>query len=149
MGGVLTRWSIGHDRTVSPEDCGPDGLVTPQTLGAWVDAAVQTYLDQCGALQRQAVNSALTLTRQPGRLPKASLLGQPTDVLVTASATEVRPAEFVISIRVRPFGGDMDLPLNVTCLVFLEDPYSADKAPLDTAVRDELIALEHAAHHMN
>jgi hypothetical protein len=52
-------------------------------------------------------------------------------VLVTASATEVRPAEFVISIRVRPFGGDMDLPLNVTCLVFLEDPYSGDKAPLE------------------
>ena len=149
MGGVLTRWSVGQDRTVSPEECGPDGLVTPQTLGTWVDAAVQAYLDQCAALRRQAVDGGLTLNRQPGRLPKSSLLGVPTDVLVTASATEVRPAEFVISIRVRPFGGDMDLPLNVTCLVFLEDPYSGDKAALATAVRDELIALEHAAHHMN
>ena len=149
MGGVLTRWSVGQDRDVSPEDRGPDGTVTPQALGGWVDAAVQAYLDQCGSLQRQAVDGGLTLTRQPGRLPKSSLLGEPTDVLVTASATEVRPAEFVISIRIRPFGGDMDLPLNVTCLVFLEDPYSGDKAALDTAVRDELIALEHAAHHMN
>ena len=149
MGGVLTRWSVGQDRTVSPADRGPDGVVTPQALGGWVDAAVQAYLDQCGSLQRQAVDGGLTVTRQPGRLPKSSLLGEPTDVLVTASATEVRPAEFVISVRVRPFGGDMDLPLNVTCLVFLEDPYSGDKAALDTTVRDELIALEHAAHHMN
>src|SRR6185369_6000901 len=59
--GVLTRWSVGQDRTVSPADRGPDGGVTPHALGGWVDAAVQAYLDQCGSLQRQAVDGGLTV----------------------------------------------------------------------------------------
>jgi hypothetical protein len=149
MGGVLTRWSIAHDRPVHDGDLSRDGTVTSERLGAWVDAAVAAYLDQCAAVRRAAGDVGFTLVRRLGRVPKPSLLGQPTDVLVTASATEVRPAEFIISVRIRPFGGDMDLPLNVTCAVSIEDIDTGEKAELGKEIRDELIALEHAAHHMN
>ncbi len=146
MSGVMTRWSIGLDRQVGPGDLDPDGYVTAPTLGEWLADAVEAYLAQCQELHRLA--AGYNLVRRPGRQPRASLLGRPAEVLVTASATEVRPTEFFVSVRVRPYGGDIDLPLNVTCRVSIED-HAGVPIELGTAVRDELIALEHAAEYMS
>ena len=146
MSGVMTRWSIGLDRQVGPDDLDPEGYVTAETLGRWLAEAVEAYLAQCHELHRHA--AGYTLVRRPGRQPRASLLGRPAEVLITASATEIRPTEFFVSIRVRPYGGDIDLPLNVTCRVSIED-HSGEPIELGTAVRDELIALEHAAEYMS
>jgi hypothetical protein len=146
MSGVMTRWSIGLDRRVETSDLDPEGYVAAETLGRWLADAVEAYLAQCRELHRHA--TGYTLVRRPGRQPRASLLGRPSEVLVTASATEIRPTEFFISVRVRPYGGDIDLPLNVTCRVSIEDHNEA-QIELGTAVRDELIALEHAAEYMS
>jgi acyl-CoA thioesterase FadM len=146
MSGVMTRWSIGLDQQVDPNDLDPDGYVRAETLGRWLAEAVDAYLAQCQELSRHA--AGYTLVRRPGRQPRPSLLGRPADVLVTASATEIRPTEFFVSVRVRPYGGDIDLPLNVTCRVSIED-HTGEPIELGTAVRDELIALEHAAEYMS
>jgi hypothetical protein len=147
MSGPLSRWSVGLDRTIEPGDLDPDGYVTAQTLQSWLEQAVDAYLAQCPELH--ALAAGRRLVRRPGRQPRASLLGRPSEVLVTASATEVRPTEFFISIRVRPFGGEVDLPLNVTCRVSIEDADTGEPVELGKAVRDELIALEHAAEYMS
>jgi hypothetical protein len=87
------------------------------------------------------------LVRRPGRQPRSSLLGRPAEVLVTASATEVRPTEFFVSLRVTPFGGDEDLPINVVWRVSIEDG-RGEPLELGTEVRDELIEIERGAEFM-
>jgi hypothetical protein len=149
MSGLMTRWSIGLDRSVGPDDLDPDGFVTAEVLGGWLAQAVEAYLAQCSMLHDRVAREGLNLVRRPGRQPRASLLGRPTEALVTASATEVRPTEFFVSVRVRPYGSDIDLPLNVTCRVSIEDARTGAPVELGTAVRDELIALEHAAEYMS
>ncbi len=149
MSGVMTRWSIGLDRPVGPDDLDPDGYVTADTLGIWLAEAVDAYLVQCSTLHERLGREGVNLVRRPGRQPRASLLGRPTEVLITASATEIRPLEFFISVRVRPFGGDIDLPLNVTCRVSIEEEATGEPVELGTGIRDELIVLEHAAEYMS
>jgi hypothetical protein len=144
---MMTRWSIGLDYTPTQADRDADGYVTAEVLGRWLTEAVDAYLAQCEQLHRRA--EGRTLVRRPGRQPRASMLGRPAEVLVTASATEVRPTEFFVSIRVRPFQGDEDLPINVTCRVSIEDSRTGEPLELGTAVRDELIAIERAAEYMS
>jgi hypothetical protein len=144
---MMTRWSVGLDYTVTEADRDAEGYVTADVLGRWLTEAVDAYLAQCEQLRLRAEGH--NLVRRPGRQPRASLLGRPAEVLVTASATEVRPTEFFVSVRVRPFQGDEDLPLNVTCRVSIEDIRTGDPLELGTAVRDELIAIERAAEYMS
>jgi hypothetical protein len=144
---MMTRWSIGQDHTVTEAERDGDGYVTAQVLERWLAGAVEAYLAQCEHLHRLAEGH--TLVRRPGRQPRTSLLGRPAEVLVTASATEVRPTEFFVSVRVRPFGGDEDLPLNVTCRVSIEDSRNGEPMELGTAVRDELVAIEREAEYMS
>jgi hypothetical protein len=146
MSGFVTRWSIGQDLPVAPSDLDGDGYPTVTAVGGWLTGAVDAYLAQCHELRRQV--DGFTLARRMSRQPRGSLLGHhPTRVLVTSSATEIRPMEFVVSVRVTPFGGDEDLPINVTCRVSIED-VMGDQQPLETAVRDEIIALEQNAEYM-
>jgi hypothetical protein len=60
----------------------------------------------------------------------------------------VRPTSFTIAVRVRT-GGEDDVAVNTSCAVALEDPEAGTARDLGTDVRDELIALEHAAAHFN
>jgi acyl-CoA thioesterase FadM len=51
--------------------------------------------------------------------------------------------------RVREGSGDRDGAVDVSCIVRLVDPSTGEPRELGTEVRDELIALEHAAEHYN
>jgi acyl-CoA thioesterase FadM len=144
---VMTPWSIGLDRTVTEADRDADGYLTAEVLGRWITEAVDAYLAQCHELHRQA--EGYTLARRLSRQPRASLLGRPAEVLVTASATEIRATEFTITVRVRPFGGDEDLPINLTCRVSIEDSVTGEPLDLSSAVRDEIVAIERAAEYMS
>jgi hypothetical protein len=81
--------------------------------------------------------------------PKGNLLGRPTSVITTAGVTQVHPKAFTIAVRLRPIGRDRETLLNHLCEVRLEDPQTGDVAPLSDDIRDELIALAHAAEHFN
>jgi hypothetical protein len=54
-----------------------------------------------------------------------------------------------VAVRLRPLDGDRDTPVNAACVVRLVDPASGEPRELGDEVRDELIALEHAAEHVN
>jgi acyl-CoA thioesterase FadM len=143
----MSRWLVSADHSVEPDDLGSDGLVSDTTLLGWAEAAVESYLDHCPLLH-QRVADGQRLVRNFRRFPSAAVLGRPTGVLVTASATEFRPAEFTVSVRVRPGGGEVETPVNLSCVVRLEDA-AGEAVELGTEVRDELIALEHSAAHFN
>jgi acyl-CoA thioesterase FadM len=149
MGGLMTKWSIGLDRQVEPGDRDGEGYVSAETLGTWLTDAVDAYLGQCAALHRQASAPGRNLVRRPSRQPRASLIGRPDEVFITASATELRRTEFFISVRVRPYGNNVDLPVNITCRVSIEDARTGEPFELDQAVRDELAAIEQAAEYMS
>jgi hypothetical protein len=68
-------------------------------------------------------------------------------VFVSASATELWPHAFAISVRLRPLDGASDRPLDVVCRVALQ--CDGEAVELDNEIRDELIAIEHAAQHYN
>ena len=145
MSGFMSKWSIGLDRAVGVAERDGDGFIRVDVLGSWLAEAVEAYLAQCAQLHDRA--AGYTLVRRPGRQPRSSLLGRPSEVLVTASATEVRAAEFFVSLRVTPFGGDEDLPINVVWRVSIEDG-RGEPVPLGNEVRDELIAIERDAEYM-
>jgi hypothetical protein len=146
--GVLSRWLVSTDYSVEPEHRRPDGLITDGSLRGWAEAAVESYLDRCPLVRARVEAERLRLSRQFRRIPSASGLGRATAVLVTATAIEFLPSEFVVAVRVRPSGGETETPMNLSCVIRLED--AADEpVELGTAVRDELIALEHTATHFN
>src|SRR5262245_37265012 len=121
MSGIATRWVVWQEYPVTADDLDGDGTVSDEAMRRWVDAAGQAYLDHCVVLRQVWERSGLALRVRTNALPKGALLGRPTGVAVSASASEVRPSSFTISVRVRPGGGDRELPLNATCVVVLED----------------------------
>ncbi|HTD49742.1 MAG TPA: hypothetical protein VK771_04035, partial [Acidimicrobiia bacterium] len=92
----------------------------------------------------------LTVRKRTGGMPDGEFFGWPSTVVVTAGVTEFYPTSFTIAVRVRSYGRhDDDVVANVRCVVDLEDPATGEVCQLGDAVRDELIALEHAARHTN
>ena len=97
----------------------------------------------------ERVADGARLARRFSRGSDPTRLGRPEVVIVTASATEFRPTEFAVSVRLRPTGGDENGgPVDLTCVVALENA-AGSPLELGTVVRDELIALQHAAQYMN
>jgi hypothetical protein len=148
MSGILSKWSVLEERIASPEDLDTRGAVRTDVIDGWIDDACQAYLAQCAVLGEIREQNALALQCDHPEIAPESLSGRPTAVVVSATATEVWPDAFAISVRIRPRDGDSDQAVNVVCEVRLLDAAGAP-VELGTAVRDELIALEHAAPHYN
>ncbi|GAA3875735.1 hypothetical protein GCM10022243_45810 [Saccharothrix violaceirubra] len=136
MSGIMSRWAVQRDHAV-------EGAVTAEQVERWIDDACTTYLDLCPLLTTYDVRRAVLAIPDPG------LFGTPNEMTVTASATEVRPGAFTLSVRLRPFGGGNDTPANVTCVVTLTDPETGAQRPVGDDIRDQLIAIEHGARHFN
>jgi hypothetical protein len=82
-------------------------------------------------------------------LPRGAPLGAPESVTVSAGATEIWPTEFAVEVRVRTYGSADDVAFSASCRVSMVDSESGEARELGDAVRDELIALAHAARHFN
>jgi hypothetical protein len=148
MSSFTTRWSVLHEHEVGATDRDDDGAIHDVAVARWVDAACSAYVDQCASLPARAGSGSPRLREEVVQLPAGAHLGQPAAVVVSASATEVLPTAFVVAVRIRPVGGDAAGAGNARCVVRIEDD-SGTALPIGTAVRDELIALEHAARHFN
>jgi acyl-CoA thioesterase FadM len=144
---ISTRWVVAEEHEVAPADCTADGAIAPATILAWTDAACRAYLDGCPVLEATRAGAGLELVLAHG--PVAAPLPAAPRAVVTASATEVLPRAFVLSTRVRTFGGTDDQALSSTHEVRLVDPATGEAQELGTAIRDELTAHEHAARHFN
>jgi len=145
MSRILSKWVVLQEHAVEVADTSADGAVTDEAVERWLAGARQAYLDRCEHLHQPGLEVRSRLSAPvPGER-----LGRPESVVVSATAAEVRPASFTISVRVRPIDGEHEMPLNATWTVTLVDPATGEARELGTEVRDELIALEHAAHEYN
>ena len=140
MSGILSKWVVLQEHTVAPSDLDTDGAVRADVVSAWLDAARSAYLDRCPRL-RDLGRDAEWDFRTVGATPWA---GAPDDVAVTATAAEVQPAAITLSLRVR---SDHRV-VNARCVIRLLNG-DGEAIGLGSGVRDELIALEHAAEHYN
>lgn len=134
---------------VTVEDLDAVGFVSDQSVERWVAAARSAYLGRCAVLRRMREGLGLELRDGVVRLPPGGSLGRPEAVVVTAGVREVRPSSFLIAVRLRSVGGDRDAASNATCVMRLEDPATGEVREIGDEVRDEFIALEHAAEHFN
>lgn len=146
---IVTRWVVSREEPVGAGDVDAAGLVLDPALERWIAAIRECYLDQCPVLRERAGEVAGELRARTDRLPPGAVLGHPTAVLVTAGVSEVRPVSFTVSVRIRPLGAEAGRPVAAGCTVELVDRATGRPVPLGEAVRDELIALEHAARHLN
>jgi acyl-CoA thioesterase FadM len=148
MTGFVSKWVVRQEHTVRAEDVDADGDVRDDALARWVDEACAAYLAQCHVLAAAADRDGLLVRSRVGAIPPGARLGRPAAVAVSASAREFRTSSFTIAVRLRT-GGEKDVAVNASCVVSLEDVDTGSARELGDQVRDELIALEHAAAHFN
>jgi acyl-CoA thioesterase FadM len=149
MSGIVSRWVVLREHAVGADDVDADGHVLDEVLVRWVDEECAAYLDRCRVLGEMRDREGLVLRSRVGALPAGEHLGRPSAVAVSAGAREVRPSSFTIAVRVRAAGVATDVAANVACVVSLQDPETGEARDLGDEVRDELVALEHAAEHYN
>jgi hypothetical protein len=140
LSGFASRWVVAREYPVAAGDLAANGELLDATLERFVLVACAEYLERCRELQARGLT---TTVRVGGRTGGEQLHGA-TGVLVSVRATEVLPDSFVLAVRLRGPDGVVD----TTCEVRLEDATGVAVA-VDDAIRDELIALEHAAAHVN
>jgi hypothetical protein len=149
MTGIVSKWVVLREHAVGAEDVDADNNLLDEVLARWVDDVGAAYLERCRVLSEMRNRDGLVLRSRVGPLPAGARLGRPSAVAVSAGAREVRPNSFTIAVRLRAAGGATDVAVNVACVVSLEDPATGEARELGDDIRDELIALEHAAEHYN
>jgi hypothetical protein len=144
VSGFSTRWVVRRIESVALGDLEPDGTVREATVRRWIDAVCDDYLARCARLSA-LLDAPEHVEQRAVRLP-AALTGETGDVVVTARATEVWPAACKLSVRVRSTDAGL---LDASCIVSVCDRGTGAEVALGDDIRDELIALEHAAEYFN
>ena len=145
----MSRWSVAAEHAVGDDDLAQDGAISAAAMDRWAATAAATYLEQCLQLEHRRAGAGLVRCAHLSDASRGRPLGRAPAVVVSATATQVLPNAFVIAIRIRPIGAESSDPVDLTCEVRLEDPSTGVAQELGNDIRDELIALEHAARHFN
>jgi len=133
---LVSRWVVRQHIPVS-------GPITPEALSAWIDSATEAYLQRCALLQRPGLTLA---KRTPALPPTDRLASAEPESVASASVCEVHPDSFTLSVRIR---SAHDVAVNARCVVTLTDSATGERVEVTNDIRDQLIALEHAAQHFN
>jgi hypothetical protein len=148
---MVSRWSVVAEHQVDAADMDAGDAASDRFRDGLIDSAVRGYLAQCAALDEQRRQAGAELRVGAGGPRGALRLRGASTVMVLASTVEVMTTSFIVAVRIRPSGGEAEgggEPLDVRCAVGLVDAATGGPLVLDRAIRDELIALEHAAGHM-
>jgi acyl-CoA thioesterase FadM len=143
-----SKWVVRRKYAVGPDDLDSGGVVRAEAIERWIADTRSAYLEHCAALRALQEGAGLELRAHIHHAPAPERFGRPTAVVVGAGATEIRPTSFTIAFRLQPTDGDGDDAVNAACEVSLEDPETGAAHELGDDVRDELIALAHAAAHV-
>lgn len=144
----VSRWVEVREFTVTPGDLAAGGRVRPEAIDRWLAEARTAYLEHCVVLRELRERSGLALRAHFDQPPAPERFGFPTSIIIGVGATEIHPTSFTMAYRVRAIDADGDTAINATCEVSLEDPETGEACELGDDIRDELIALEHAASHI-
>ena len=148
MSGFVSRWVVRQKHALDAGDFDADGVVRAEAVDRWITEARIAHLERCLVLTAMQAEAGLALQSRLRQPPDRERLGRPSAVVVSAGATELFPDSITLAFRLRPADGGGDV-VNASCVVSLEDPATGEAVDLGTDVRDELIALEHAARHTN
>jgi acyl-CoA thioesterase FadM len=149
MSGILTKWVVLHSHDVASGDVDATGALRDDVVVRWIEAARDAYLDCCSTLRESSSVAGCSVRCDLGAVPAGTKFDGASSVSVSAGATEFWPDAFALAIRIRRFGPADDLFCDLTCRVSLVDPETGEPCELGDDVRDELIALAHAAQHYN
>jgi len=133
---IATRWPVVVSATVQAGDTAPDGHLTDAGAARLAGVARAAYLDQC-----TAVTAAEVTIQSTAAAIRPVTVG--TDVTVSAAVTEIYPDSFVMATRIRPASGDDGAAVAADVWLRLSS------GQVTTELRDELIALAHAASHFH
>ena len=143
-----SKWVVVRKFSVGPDDLDSGAVVRAEAIDRWMAETRSAYLERCVVFRELQDGSGLELRARVHHAPAPERFGQPTAVIVGAGATEIRPTSFTVAFRLRPTDGNGDDAINAACEVSLEDPATGDACELGDDIRDELIALAHAASHI-
>ena len=149
MSSIVSRWVVRREHRVGGDDVDAEGGLHDGVIERWIDDARDAYLERCAVVQAMIAALELVLQARPSQRPGREFFGRPSTIVVSAGVTEVYPTSFVMAFRLRSFGQVGDVVANVTSRISLLDPATGEACELGDDVRDELIALEHAANHTN
>jgi acyl-CoA thioesterase FadM len=144
----VSRWVEVREFTVTPGDLAAGGRVRTEAIGRWLAEARAAYLEHCVVLRELRKRSGLEIRAHFDQPPAPERFGTPTSIIIGVGATEIHPTSFTMAFRVRAIDADGDTAINLTCAVSLADPETGEACDLGDDIRDELIALEHAASHI-
>ena len=144
----VSRWVEVREFTVTPADLSARGGVRAEAIDRWLAEARAAYLEHCIVLRELRDRSGLALRARFDQPLAPQRFGTPTSIIIGVGATEIHPTSFTMAFRVRAIDVDGDTAINVTCAVALADPETGEACELGEDIRDELIALEHAASHI-
>jgi acyl-CoA thioesterase FadM len=144
----VSRWVEVREFTVMPGDLSAGGGVRAEAIDSWLAEAQAAYLEHCVVLRELRERSGSALRASFDQPPAPERFGTPTTIIIGVGATEIHETSFTMAFRVRVIDADGDTAINATCVVSLVDPETGDPVQLGNDIRDELIALEHAAPHV-
>jgi hypothetical protein len=146
---IVTKWVVLESHDVTGDDLDAAGRLRDDVVTRWIESVRDAYLGRCPVLRDKAAAAGYTVRCEPAALPEAARFDGATSVSVSAGATEFWPDAFTLAVRIRGYGGDDEPSCNIDCRVSLVDPGTGESIDLGDDVRDELIALAHAAQHYN
>lgn len=144
---MISRWPVLQHHQVTTHDMA-DGCISGQALQAWAWSAREYYLTQNHELHG-LLGHGLHLDYDIKNVKQACLrIGAPDEVAVSVGVGEVREDSFTLNTRVRALGTKRDIAVTVPTVVRLVND-DGEIQPIDQAVRDAMIVLEHDAQHYN
>src|SRR4051812_45150333 len=149
MSSFVSKWVVLQRYAVGADDLDAAGVVRDDVVARWIDDACAAYLECCPVLRETAEQAGCVVRSDTRSVPTGAELGAPASVNVSAGAREIWPTEFEVELRLRTYGSPDDVAWSASCMVSIVDSQIGDARELGEAVRDELIALAHAAQHFN
>jgi acyl-CoA thioesterase FadM len=132
--GMVSRWPVVVTLPVDASDCDANGRLTHAAVERLFARACSAYFDRCATVDASMVETRKT-TAHPGE-------AAPGDgVTVSVGVVEVLRNSFTMESRIRPADRD---GIAATAWASLSPVGEVSKA-----MRDEFIALAHAASHIH
>lgn len=133
MSSMVSRWPVLISATVSTDDVDGDGMLRAEAVERLFGEARDVYVATCRTLEGREIE-VLDVVITAGDTPV-----EPGEVTVSVSVVEVFADRFTMNGRVRPAAGE-GVAADAACSV-------SPGGPVTHEIRDELIALAHAASH--
>ena len=131
---MVSRWPVLLSFPVAHADCDDDGRMTEAAVERAFALARATYFERCTTVDASTLEITSSAV-QPGNAPAHG------HVTVSVNVTEVFPDRFTMIARLRPGVGD-GIAATAWCSL-------SPGGMVPTAMRDEFIALAHAAAHIH